>query len=219
MDSAFLINTIVIADNQDITSAGMHALIQCIHPGAGISEAKDKKGLLQALVRESHSLVVLDYALFDFASVEELLIIRQRFPETVFLLFSDELTNEFIRQVHFIESFNILLKDCSKGEINKALYAALNRKHFLCARISQLLMQKKTEPEIREKLTSTEREILKAIAQGKNTKEIAAERFLSIHTVTTHRKNIFRKLNVNNIYEATKYALKAGILDAAEYYI
>ena len=68
-------------------------------------------------------------------------------------------------------------------------------------------------------LTKTEQEVLKDIALGMTTKEIAAKRFSSFHTVNTHRKNIFRKLGVNNVHEATKYALRAGLVDAAEYYI
>ena len=67
--------------------------------------------------------------------------------------------------------------------------------------------------------TQTETEILKAIAQGKTTKEIAAQRFSSFHTITTHRKNIFRKLGINTAHEATKYALRAGLIDASEFYI
>jgi len=51
------------------------------------------------------------------------------------------------------------------------------------------------------------------------TKEIAEKRFSSFHTINTHRKNIFRKLGVNNVHEATKYALRAGLVDSAEYYI
>ncbi|MBF1080731.1 MAG: response regulator transcription factor, partial [Prevotellaceae bacterium] len=58
-----------------------------------------------------------------------------------------------------------------------------------------------------------------AIAQGMTSREIAEKRFLSFHTVNTHRKNIFRKLGVNNVHEATRYALRAGLIDAAEYYI
>lgn len=54
-------------------------------------------------------------------------------------------------------------------------------------------------------LTKTETEILKDIALGMTTKEIAEKRFSSFHTVNTHRKNIF-KLGVNNVHEATKYA-------------
>jgi DNA-binding NarL/FixJ family response regulator len=68
-------------------------------------------------------------------------------------------------------------------------------------------------------LTSTEKEILRAMALGKSTKEIASERFLSVYTVMTHRKNIFRKLCVNNAHEAIRYALRAGLVDIVEYYI
>jgi DNA-binding NarL/FixJ family response regulator len=75
------------------------------------------------------------------------------------------------------------------------------------------------EPEPVEPLTATEREILKSIALGKTTKEVASERYLSVYTVMTHRKNIFRKLRVNNLHEATKYAMRAGLVDMAEYCI
>ena len=57
------------------------------------------------------------------------------------------------------------------------------------------------------------------IAMGLTTREIAEKRFSSFHTVNTHRKNIFRKLGVNTIHEATKYALRAGLIDASDYYI
>ena len=49
--------------------------------------------------------------------------------------------------------------------------------------------------------------------------EIAKEKNLSKHTINKHRKNIFRNLGVNNVHEATKYAMRAGIVDLAEYYI
>jgi DNA-binding NarL/FixJ family response regulator len=77
--------------------------------------------------------------------------------------------------------------------------------------------QSKMEEEVR--LTPTETEILKDIALGLTTKEIAEKRFSSFHTINTHRKNIFRKLGVNTVHEATKYALRAGLIDSAEYYI
>jgi DNA-binding NarL/FixJ family response regulator len=76
--------------------------------------------------------------------------------------------------------------------------------------------QEEEKPDI---LTSTETEIIEAIALGKTTKEIAAERFSSVHTVTTHRKNIFRKLGINTAHEAVKYALRAGLIDPSEFYI
>ena len=83
----------------------------------------------------------------------------------------------------------------------------------------EVLLAPKHEVEEKVNLTKTETEILKDIALGMTTKEIADKRFSSFHTVNTHRKNIFRKLNVNNVHEATKYALRAGLVDTAEYYI
>ena len=118
------------------------------------------------------------------------------------------------------------MKDNSKEEILTALQCASRKERFICNHVSNLLLSinnntsSTTHPAIKDDLlTPAERNILKEIALGKTTKEIAAERNLSFHTINSHRKNIFRKLGVNNAHEATKYAMKAGIVDLVEYYI
>ena len=68
-------------------------------------------------------------------------------------------------------------------------------------------------------LTPSEIEIVRLIADGLTTKEIAVRKNISFHTVMTHRKNIFRKLDVNNTSELIKYAMKANIIGDIEYYI
>ena len=68
-------------------------------------------------------------------------------------------------------------------------------------------------------LTASEIEIVKLIADGKTTKEIAAHKSISIHTVNTHRKNIFRKLGVTNVSELIIQAIKAGWINNIEYFI
>ena len=68
-------------------------------------------------------------------------------------------------------------------------------------------------------LTHTELELVQLFTQGKTSKEIAELRCLSYHTVNTHRKNIFRKLELNNVQELIKFALKNGLVDLTEYYI
>jgi len=70
-----------------------------------------------------------------------------------------------------------------------------------------------------DQLTASEKNILYWIALGKTTKEIAVEKNLSFHTVNAHRRNIYRKLGVNSVNEATRYALQAGLIDLMEYYI
>ena len=68
-------------------------------------------------------------------------------------------------------------------------------------------------------LTVSEKSILREIALGKTTKEIAVVKNLSFHTINAHRRNIYRKLGVNSVNEVTRYALQAGLIDLIEYYI
>lgn len=211
--------TFVIADNQDITRAGLHHYIGSL---AGVGKVLDvctKKELVATLMNDENSVVVLDYTLFDLNGAEELLILGNRFPRVRWLLFSHELSESLIRRLGAEYGISMILKENSGGEIKTALQCALKGERFLCHQIANLLLTRVKKPEAPSGLTPTEVEILKLIARGKSVKEIAAERHSSIHTIVTHKKNIFRKIEVNNIYEATKYALRAGMIEMVEYYI
>lgn len=212
--------TIIIADNQAITSAGLNFIYARLAPGSSIRHAALKAELAQALAQAPNAVTVIDYTIFDLTGPEELLILHARFPQSGWILFSEELSVDFMRQVAGRGMpFGILFKDCSLAEIEAALLAALRSERYICKRASEALAPGKNIETERPILTATEREIIRLIALGKSTKEIAEERFSSVHTITTHRKNIFRKIDVNNVYEATRYALRAGIIDLGDYYI
>ena len=217
----------IIADNQDITKAVMMFLLGRQKDTSLLLEADNKAELIQQLRLHPEAVVILDYTLFDFTGAEELIVLHERFKEVDWLLFSDELSVPFLRQILFSSlAFGVVMKDNSKEEILTALQCASRKERFICNHVSNLLLSinnntsSTTHPAIKDDLlTPAERNILKEIALGKTTKEIAAERNLSFHTINSHRKNIFRKLGVNNAHEATKYAMKAGIVDLVEYYI
>ena len=216
----------IIADNQDITKAGMMFLLSRQKDTALLLEADNKAELIQQLRLHPGAVVILDYTSFDFVSSDELIVLHERFKEADWLLFSDELSIGFLRQVLFSSmSFGVVLKDNSKEELLTALQCASRKERFICNHVSNLLLSGNSQTSLlhpiqqNDLLTSAERSILKEIALGKTTKEIAVERNLSFHTINSHRKNIFRKLGVNNAHEATKYAMKAGIVDLVEYYI
>ena len=185
------------------------------------NHADDKNELIEQLKQHGDAVIVLDYTLFDINDVDELEILYQRFPLAQWVLFSVDLSVDFIRRVVAISPrFSILMKESPTQEILECLQYAGRHQRYICQRMAELLLapvQSRMEEEV--KLTPTEMEILKDIALGLTTKEIAEKRFSSFHTVNTHRKNIFRKLGVNTVHEATKYALRAGLVDSAEYYI
>ena len=181
---------------------------------------EDKAELMLALKDNDDTVVVLDYTSFDINDADELLILQQRFSHTRWLLFSEDLSADFVRVlIASSMQFSILLKESSMSEIKEAMKFCIHGNRYICQRMTEVLLAPSNDVEEKINLTKTETEILKDIALGMTTKEIAEKRFSSFHTVNTHRKNIFRKLNVNNVHEATKYALRAGLVDTAEYYI
>lgn len=181
---------------------------------------EDKAELMLALKDNDDTVVVLDYTSFDINDADELLILQQRFTHTRWLLFSEDLSADFVRVlIASSMQFSILLKESPMSEIKEAMKFCIHGNRYICQRMTEVLLAPAQDVEEKINLTKTETEILKDIALGMTTKEIAEKRFSSFHTVNTHRKNIFRKLNVNNVHEATKYALRAGLVDTAEYYI
>jgi DNA-binding NarL/FixJ family response regulator len=210
----------ILADNQELTRFALEGLLLQYEDGA-VYKAYDRSGLIDLLRKYENAVVLLDYTLFDFADEDQLLIVAERFALSQWVLLSDELTSRFLRRVVYSShQFSVVFKDGPLQEVREALQSASRHNRYISQRaLEAIISQQQEEDEQPSVLTNTETEIVKAIAQGKTTKEIASERFSSIHTITTHRKNIFRKLGVNTAHEVVKYALRAGLIDSSEFYI
>lgn len=210
----------ILADNQELTRFALESLLKKDESNV-VYKATDKAGLVELLKEHEAAVVVLDYTLFDFADEDQLLIVAERFALSEWILISDELTPQFLRRVIYSShQFSIVYKDGTLKDIRDALDdVSRHSRHISQRALETIIIQQQEEEERPSVLTTTEMEIVKAIAQGKSTKEIANERFSRVHTITTHRKNIFRKLGINTAHEAVKYALRAGLIDPSEFYI
>ncbi len=210
----------ILADNQELTRFALESLIRRDEAHV-VYRAVDKAGLVELLKEHEAATVLLDYTLFDFADEDQLLIVAERFALSEWILISDELTPQFLRRVVYSShQFSIVYKDGTMKDIRDALEAVSRHGRHISQRALEVIInQQQEEEEHPSILTETETEIVRAIVQGKSTKEIAAERFSSVHTITTHRKNIFRKLGINTAHEVIKYALRAGLVDSSEFYI
>ena len=211
----------IIADNQELTRFALESLIKKDESNV-VYKAFDRAGLIQLLKEHESAVVLLDYTLFDFADEDQLLIVAERFALSQWILISDDLTPAFLRRVVYSShQFSIVYKDGPLKDVRDALEAVSRHTRHISQRALEIIIthQQAEEEDRPSILTETETEIVRAIAQGKSTKEIAAERFSSVHTITTHRKTIFRKLGVNTAHEVVKYALRAGLVDSSEFYI
>jgi DNA-binding NarL/FixJ family response regulator len=210
----------IIADNQDLTRFALESLLKQSDENV-VYKCSDRAGLMALLKEHESAVVLLDYTLFDFADEDQLLIVAERFSLSEWILISDELTLQFLRRmIYSSHQFSVVFKDGPLQELRDAMKAVGHHSRYISQRALEAIINRQQEEEKHVGiLTETETEIVRAIAQGKTTKEIANERFSSVHTVTTHRKNIFRKLGINTAHEVVKYALRAGLIDSSDFYI
>ena len=210
-----------MADNQAITRLGVKYL--ALEAGRELSSIKEAVGLQElSMMLSSYpdSVVIIDYTLFD-CTADQLWILKERFSQSVFVLFSDALSESFIRRMVLGSiQFSLLFKDSDVHEVTACLDEAEQGRQYICMKAKSWLYEKERDAvSDMPQLTMTEKEVLRSLALGKTTKEIAAERFFKCLYSNDASQNIFRKLNVNNAQEAIRYALRAGIVNVAEYCI
>ena len=130
--SVWLMREFIIADNQDISKAGMMFLLSKQKEVSLLLEADNKAELIQQLRLYPQAVIILDYTLFNFAGADELIVLQERFKEADWILFSDELSLNFLRQVLFSSmAFGVVMKDNSKEEIMTAIQCATRKQRYI----------------------------------------------------------------------------------------
>ncbi|BBE19877.1 DNA-binding response regulator, LuxR family [Aquipluma nitroreducens] len=215
-------NKIIIADTQFLVVEALKSLLENDERFSIIEIVSSCNELHKVLEKESFQLLITDFALFDFDSVDDLQKIKQKFPDLAVLVLTNSINKAEFNELSKIGIKNIIYKTSDRDEIFAAVDAALKGKKYFAEEILDMILEQgENKPIIEEgvQLTSSEIEIVRLIASGRTTKEIAHNKCISFHTVNTHRKNIFRKLGVSNASELIIHAIKSGWIDNIEYYI
>ena len=211
---------VIIADNQFLVTESLKTLLSEQFSVKAV--ALNVTSLKTALKRYDPRLLITDYSLLDFNGFDELKEIRRNFPGLNIVILSGSITRNELAEFNNLGIKNVLHKNCDRDELFTCLNAALTgRKYYSDIYLDLLfdLNERKSTTVETTQLTSSETEIVRLIAQGPTTKEIAMKKYLSFHTVMTHRKNILRKVGVSNASELIMYAIKSGIIDTIEYHI
>jgi DNA-binding NarL/FixJ family response regulator len=213
---------LLIADSQFLITESLKSLLQRDGRFNVIRVVTEKCELLKELTEQNISLLILDHLLTDISGISEVKEIKNSFPNLKVLIISNNISKTELRELNSAGITNIILKTADKEELFEAMEATLKGKKYYSDELLDLLFEineKKSTGDEPVQLTISELEIVKLISEGLTTKEIAARKFISFHTVISHRKNIFRKLGVTSISELIMYSLKAGWLDVIEYNI
>jgi len=216
------IDNVIIADSQYLVVEALKSLIGIDERYflAGIADTQND--LYKLLDHAKNGLLITDFSNIDYDGLDGLKNIREKYPLISILILTNTITKTEFAGLTKVGIKNIIYKSADKEEIFNAIESTLKGKKYYSDEILDLFLdlnENRYAIEDPKHLTSSEIEIVKLIADGLTTKEIAARRNISYHTVNTHRKNIFRKVEVSNASELTMHAIKSGWIENIEYYI
>jgi DNA-binding NarL/FixJ family response regulator len=206
--------TIILADDHAMLREGIKKIIERIDDVQISGEVNDGLELLELLKTSSPNLVILDISMPNLRGLEAIREIKKAYPQVKVLVLTMHKKKEFLRQALRDGADGFLLKEDAGSELIRAMQTVRNGGKYLSPLLSSVLTSLAVEEEKTEVLTMREREVLKLLAEGKRTKEIAAALYISPHTVRRHRSNIMEKLNIKNLADLVKYAISQSyILD------
>jgi len=204
---------IVLADDHDLVRSGIKALLSLVEGVEVIAEARDGKELVALVESLDPDIVMTDISMPVMDGINAIAEIHAKNPKVRMLVLSMYDTVDFVKRAVANGACGYLMKDAPPFELEQAVRTVMATGSYFSPAIAQRLLQP-SEPTVDDELTHRQVEILKLIAQGRASKEIAYELGLSPKTVDVHRARIMERLQLNDIASLTRYAVRKGLVKA-----
>ena len=208
---------VVLVDDHQIFREGLRSLLATEQDMKVVGEASTGVEALHVVASTDCDVVLMDISMPEMNGIEATRQLLAEYPNIKVLILSMEADRRFIVEVLGSGACGYVQKDTAFTELATAIRASFSGETYLGPRISELIIKDYIQripaelPLTYDCLTPREREMLKLVADGKNSKELAHEFGISIKTVEVHRHSIMKKLNLFSIAELTKYAIREGL--------
>jgi DNA-binding NarL/FixJ family response regulator len=203
---------IIVVDDHEMFRSGMESLLKKnidfdVYMGVGTRAELDK-----VLATAQIDIVLLDISLSGESGLDLLEELIHKYPDVKFIMLTMHEEIQYVKESLRKGAMGYLLKESGEKELLEAIYnVSQGKKHFK-NKISDLLINDISSPVQDQLLTDRELTIVRMVANGKITKEIADELNISVRTVETHRSKIMKKLNVSNASEMIRLVLDKKLI-------
>lgn len=204
---------ILIADSQEVTLNGLMRILE--KNSCDVNDVRSNSDLLSMLRIPLPDLLVIDYASLKEFAADDLIGLRQQYDALPLMVVTANRDKKTILKILELGIHGFLFKDCTEQEFVRCVEAMLRGERFFCNEVFDILMEARlARPESQwpSHLTTREVDIIRLIVKGYSTSVIAGELNLSPHTISTHRKNIIRKLKIKSPVELVAQAYDLGLV-------
>ncbi len=209
---------ILLADDHPMVRSGLIKLLEPHKEFIVVGEAGDGEEAVEMTKKLQPDIVIIDLSMPKLSGIEATKLIRKNNPTTKVLVLTMHDNEEYVYQIFKCGAGGYMLKNSGRDDLVAAIQAVAKGEHFFSPRVSEIMVNAYLrKADTREKLplsnediplTKREKEILFYIADGLNNSQIAEKLFISVRTVDTHRTNIMQKLDIHDVANLVRYALK-----------
>ncbi|NVB84579.1 MAG: response regulator transcription factor [Kofleriaceae bacterium] len=213
---------ILIADNHTLFSQGLRSLVERQADFEVVAEARDGREALEQCRELRPDVVLMDVVMPGLNGLEATRQIRQETPATRILALSMHIDKRYVLGMLEAGASGYLAKDAPFDEVARALRAVAAGHVYLAPAIAGVVVEnvaRRTSPVVASTapdLSQREREVLQLLAEGCTARQVARQLHIGIKTVETHRRNMLRKLQLDNIADLVRYAIREGITSLDE---
>jgi two-component system response regulator NreC len=206
--------TVVLADDHAILRQGVRLLLDAEDDVLVVAEAQDAAGVLRAVRGHKPDVLVLDLALRDSHALDAIPSLRSEIPETAIVVLTMHDDAAIAREVMRAGAAGFILKDAGGPELVRAIRVVAAGATYVQPEIGgRIAALDNAGPNALDHITEREAEVLRLVALGNTSKEVADMLVLSVRTVESHRRHLQAKLRCETRAQLVRYALDHGLLD------
>lgn len=211
--------TVLLADDHALVRAGIRRILEATPDLTVVAEAADGTEAVELARRLTPDLAVLDVSMPRMTGLQAAREIARRAPAVRTLMLSMHDNEEYFFSALRAGACGYVLKSAADEDLVGACRAALRDEPFLYAGAASALVSdyldrlRRGERIPRAILTEREEQVVKLIAEGSSSKQIAALLVISVKTVERHRANVLAKLGMRDRTQLTRYAIRAGLIE------
>lgn len=212
-------HNILIVDDHALMRNGLEAMLESEPNFEVVGVAADGMAAIRSVAELQPDIILMDLTMPRTSGIDAIVQIKRQYPHIKIIALTFHKEDKYIHATLEAGADAYVLKDDSRTELFSALGNVISGKNYLSPSIVDKVVAgylsggdlSASEPSW-EILTRREREVIKLIAEGKRTREIAVYLSLSPKTIEKHRTNLMRKLDLHNVSEVTVYAIKNGFV-------
>lgn len=206
---------VLLSDSHRIVREGLRLLLQHHGHVEVVAEAASCREAVDLALQQRPDIVIMDAGKNAREAPDAAQRILGQLPGTKIIGLFDSEGHERILDMVRCGANVCIRKSCGVDDLLQAVEACLQKRLYLPPDAAGAIIEALNNPEKLKSsgdvLTPRECEVLRHLADGLNSPEIARELFLSVRTIEAHRRNIMRKLDLRSIAQLTKYAIRTGL--------